>query len=192
LAENMRAWARTPFEGGKLEGKPSFHLDSEGVDAALNAAEQGFVLDESVLESIVVRGTNGARGQPLRTRVTVNGGLEGDRWAAGEAHPGDQLSMMNVDVAAAFANGQSIALFGDNLFTRLDLREASLGAGARLRIGSALVEVSATPHVPCNRFKGRFGDAAFRAAARDVRLRGIYLTVVEGGAIAIGDPIRVG
>ena len=191
LGNDVRAWAQFPFQAERLEGDPRFFLDSQGMSLALNTAAQSFVSDSSVLESIVVRGVNGARRQPVRTRVTVAGGLEGDRWAAGKAHPGDQLSMMNLDVASAFANGQSIALFGDNLFTRLDLREASLGVGARLRIGSALVEVSATPHVPCNRFKSRFGAAAFQAAALDVRLRGIYVTVLESGDIAIGDPVRV-
>jgi MOSC domain-containing protein YiiM len=98
--------------------------------------------------------------------------------------------MMNLDVAAAIANGQSIALFGDNIFTRLNLNEDFLEVGAVLRIGSSLTEVSETPHVPCDRFRARFGVASFERTAKQHRLRGVYLTVLEGGTIALGDPIR--
>ena len=98
--------------------------------------------------------------------------------------------MMNLDVAGAIANGQHPALFGDNLFTRLDLSESHLPPGTKLRVGEAILEISAKPHMPCARFRARFGAASFELTAKRPRLRGVYLTVIEGGAIALGDPIR--
>ena len=99
--------------------------------------------------------------------------------------------MMNVDVAHAMANDQSVVLFGDNLFTRLDLSEEALPVGAQLQVGTTILRVSETPHVPCGQFRARFGAAAFRRAAKQPRLRGIYLTVMQGGEIQIGDEIIV-
>ena len=86
---------------------------------------------------------------------------------------------------------QSVVLFGDNLFTRLDLSESALPVGSRIRIGDAELVVSNTPHVPCGQFKGRFGAAAFSFAAKEPRIRGIYLTVFKEGEIRLGDPIFV-
>jgi len=139
----------------------------------------------------VVRAPNGARIQPTKATLTVEGGLIGDRWSQGKAKPGDQVSMMNLDVAYTIANGQSVVLFGDNLFTRMDLSESALPVGRCLHIGGVVLEVSAKPHVPCGQFKGRFGQAAFTMAAKNQRIRGIYLTVLKGGEVQLGDPIRV-
>ena len=138
---------------------------------------------------MVLRGVDGVRRQPQQALLTVDGGLIGDRWSAGKAKPGDQISMMNLDVACVIANGQSVVLFGDNLFTTLDLREEHLLVGTRLQIGEAVLKVSATPHVPCGQFKARFGAAAFECAARDPRIRGVYLTVMESGTVRLGDAI---
>ncbi len=188
---DVDVWARTPFQGRAILGDPAAHLGSHELKESLEQAEQNFILGTSELEAIVVRCPDGRRAQPTQTEVTIERGLEGDRWVEGDAMPGAQLSMMNVDVAAVMAGGQSITFFGDNLFTRLDLRESALPVGARLRLGGAEVVVSETPHVPCGRFRARFGQAAFQAAAKAPRLRGIYLTVLRGGPIAVGDPVVV-
>lgn len=185
-----RAWAQVPFSQPALVGDPDRHLSSEQLDAAFSNIEDTFVVDGGSLEAIVVRRIDGGRAQPSTAKVTTEDGLEGDRWVAGKAHPGDQLSMMNVEVAARIANGQSVALFGDNLFTDLDIREEALPVGSRLQIGGVVVRVSAEPHVPCDRFRARFGHAAFLRAAASIRIRGVYLTVEQGGPISVGDRVR--
>ncbi len=189
MATDTRAWARVIFEGSRIEGNDSYHLNDSLLAESLKRVEIDFVKRWGLLESIVLRCADGTREQPVQAQITVEDGLIGDRWVTGKAKPGDQLSMMNLDVAAAIANGQSIVLFGDNLFTRLDIREEALPTGSRLRIGEALVEVSSTPHVPCNRFRSRFGSAAFEHVRKNPRLRGVYLTVIEGGGVALGDAI---
>ena len=189
MKDATRAWSQVSFGDADLVGDPTRYLDSEKLDRAFEDLEDSFAKDRGSIAAIVVRCPDGRREQPTTATLSQRDGLIGDRWSVGKARPGDQVSMMNVEVAARIANGQSIALFGDNLFTDLDIRTSALPEGAQLRIGGAVLQVSATPHVPCDRFRSRFGDAAFRRTARDIRLRGVYLTVVEGGTIAIGDPV---
>jgi len=106
-----------------------------------------------------------------------------------------QLAVMRVDVARLFANGQALSLFGDNLLVDLDLSAANLPVGSRLRLGSALLEVTPEPHNGCRKFHQRFGNDALRLTAdrrlRDLHLRGIYMKVMEEGEISRGDTISV-
>lgn len=190
VAETTRAWAQTLHGRAPLVGEPARHLSREELERAFAGFDPVLESERASLQAIVIRRPDGFREQPTAAELSRTGGLVGDRWATGKADPGDQVSMMNVDVAARLANGQSIGLFGDNLFTDLDLRETALPEGAELRIGEAVVRVSATPHVPCDRFRARFGHPAFVFAAATPRIRGVYLTVVAGGAIAVGDAVH--
>ena len=190
MIETTKAWASLPFGGARLVGDPDRHLDRDQLQQSFDRIERAFASDAASLAAIVIRRSDGGRDQPTTAQLSPTAGLCGDRWATGKARPGDQVSMMNVEVAARIANGQSVALFGDNLFTDLDLRESALPEMARLRIGGAILQVSTTPHVPCDRFRARFGHPAFRFAANTPRIRGIYLTVLVGGAIALGDGVH--
>lgn len=189
MSINIREWARTSFGSQRIQGDEARYVPDDLLSEMLEMAPEAFRVHDAVLEAIVVRCPDGSRHQPVQARLSVEEGLLGDRWVTGKAHPGDQVSMMNVEVAASIANGQSVALFGDNLFTSLDIREAALPVGARVRIGEALLEVSAEPHMPCSLFRSRFGPAAFKRASKEPRLRGIYLTVIESGEIALGDSV---
>ena len=191
MKRSTREWARRPLGDAALVGDPSRHLDKARLEEAFAGVEDTYVTNGAALESIVVRRVDGGRAQPSSASVTVEGGLDGDRWAIGKANPGDQLSMMNVEVAFRIANGQSVALFGDNLFTMLDVRESALPPGTRLRVGDAILRVSAEPHVPCDRFRSRFGHAAFVLAVASPRIRGVYLTVERKGVISLDDQIQV-
>ena len=143
------------------------------------------------LAAIVLRHPDGSRGQPKRVPVTCENGLVGDRWGSGKRSPTNQVSMMNVHVAHTIANGQSVVLFGDNLFVDLDLSESAMPVGTEFSIGAVRFQVSEEPHTPCHQFKARFGDAAFRYAAKDLRLRGVLLTVLSDGELSVGDAIKI-
>ena len=190
MIKTTRAWARVPFGDAPLVGDPDRHLGPEELERSFKSIERAFALDAASLAAIIIRRSAGGRDQPATANLSPVAGLVGDRWVMGKAQPGDQVSMMNVEVAARIANGQSIALFGDNLFSDLDVRESALPEGARLRIGESILQVSTTPHVPCDRFRARFGHHAFRFAANTPRIRGVYLTVLVGGAIAVGDGVH--
>ncbi len=134
--------------------------------------------------------------------LDVEIGLVGDNWltrgsrsrADGKADPDAQLNIMNWRCALLVAGSEErVPLAGDQLFVDLDLSPANLPAGTRLRIGSAVVEVTAKPHTGCAKFTRRFGLAAHRwvngATGRESRLRGICAKVVVAGRITTGDEI---
>jgi MOSC domain-containing protein YiiM len=145
---------------------------------------------------LVRRGSGGLRELPARLELAVDLGVEGDAWGRkAERNPQMQIAVMHSGVAALVANGQSLALFGDSLFLDLDLSTDNLPAGSRLRVGTALLEVTPEPHNGCRKFQARFGPDALRfVSAKELRhrnLRGIYMRVVEPGGVRTGDRVTV-
>lgn len=125
-------------------------------------------------------------------------GLVGDRWAKAWGFRRDverQLTLMTTRVAELVCDGQPLHLPGDNLLVDLDLSADSVGVGARLRVGAALVEITKKAHLGCKKFEARFGKGALawvndeRGVAR--RLRGVNCRVVEPGEVRVGDAIEV-
>jgi MOSC domain-containing protein YiiM len=129
--------------------------------------------------------------------LTVEGGMEGDRWGLRpHRSKARQLSAIRADVIDVLARGADPILSGDNLHVLLDLSSSNLPRGSRLQIGAAaVVQVSQEIHAPCALFSSRFGqdahDITLAPAFEDQRLRGVLLTVLEGGRIAEGDEIRI-
>jgi hypothetical protein len=130
-------------------------------------------------------------------------GLEGDNWGSrgssrtpdGGPHPDMQLNVMSARVSSLLAGGDDElrALAGDQLHLDLDLSEANLPAGARLAVGSAVIEVTSEPHRGCAKFAARFGADARRwvnaGDADGLRLRGLNARVVLDGEVRPGDAV---
>lgn len=87
-----------------------------------------------------------------------------------------------------------MALAGDQLYVDFDLSEENIPPGARLAIGSAILEVSAEPHSGCKKFSARFGVEAMKFVnspeGKRLHLRGINTKVVQAGIIRMGDALR--
>jgi hypothetical protein len=168
---------------------------------SLDQLEQGLARlappkDTGELALIVSRADDGRRETPALAALTCQGGIPGDAWARDCPEQLEaQITLMRIDVARLVANGQPLTLFGDNLLVDLDLSAGNLPLGSRLRLGSAILEVTPKPHNGCVKFRQRFGKDALRLTAapenRSLRLRGIYVKVVQAGSIALRDPIRV-
>ena len=176
-------------------GDAAQHRSAAALEAALRALPAA-PRDHGRLVLIVCRRPDGVRDRCERVRVTGEDGVPGDGWSRRPPRdPLAQLAVMRHDVADLIANGQPLTLFGDNLFVDLDISAHNLPAGTRIRVGSALVEVTPKPHDGCVKFRGRFGDDALRFVqaprTRDQNLRGIYWQVVEPGDIWVGAPIEV-
>jgi hypothetical protein len=135
--------------------------------------------------------------------ITVENGLEGDNWLTrgststqdGASNPEAQLTLMNSRMTELVAGSRDRwALAGDQVYVDFDLTEENLPAGTRLGVGSAIVEVSATPHTGCAKFVKRFGLDAFRLVNSDegatLRLRGVNTRVIQSGAVARGDAVK--
>jgi MOSC domain-containing protein len=177
-----------------LRGDRRRHLDRAVLEARLAALAPP--RDAGSVDLLVARGPAGERRLPARARLTVSGGMPGDRWADQDKYgPDYQLATTRSDVARLVANGQPLELHGDNLYLHLDLSSDNLPSGSRLRLGEALVEVTPVAHNGCKKWVQRFGlypmqlnlDPAYRA----LHLRGIYLRVLEDGDVRLGDPVVV-
>ena len=129
-------------------------------------------------------------------------GLVGDTWrvrpsrrtADRSPHPEMQLNVMNARAAALVAvSADRVPLAGDQLYVDLHLGTDELPPGTRLRVGDAVIEVTAIPHRGCAKFTQRFGLDAMRFVNSDagqrLNLRGINAKVVVPGTIRAGDTI---
>ncbi len=83
----------------------------------------------------------------------------------------------------------SAGMFGDNL-TISDLESAAFNLGDRLRIGEAILEVTA-PRIPCSTLASRMGDAQFVKKYRAAEKPGLYCRVIAEGELEAGMGVTV-
>ncbi len=161
------------------------------------------------LEAIVIRPSRGERQELESCRLEVGIGAVGDCWAA--QHPeaatpalagmeapevsATQLTLMNSRAADAIAGSRDRwPLAGDQLYVDFDLSRTNLQPGDRLRLGQAVLEVADHPHTGCRKFAERFGAAALAwvnsEEGKQLHLRGIYVRVLRGGEVKVGDHIQ--
>ena len=85
-------------------------------------------------------------------------------------------------------------LAGDQIFVDLDLSRSNLPAGTQLQVGSAVIEITAQPHLGCNQFAARFGKDAVKvvnsSTGKQLRLRGINAKIVRAGTVRVGDLVK--
>jgi hypothetical protein len=178
------------------------HLTKEELEAGLDHVRQS-PQDEGTLELIVRRPRTEEREVLEVGELDLVDGLVGDNWKArgsrmtsdGSAHPDRQLNVMNSRVVALVAQQKERwQLAGDQLFVDLDLSDANLPPGTRLALGSAVIEVTAPPHLGCHKFVARFGQEAMQFVNSDLgkqlHLRGINARVVVPGVVRVGDVVR--
>ncbi len=80
-------------------------------------------------------------------------------------------------------------MFGENL-TISDLESATFNIGDRLKIGSVLLEVSAS-RIPCSTLAARMGDTGFVKKFKQARRPGLYCRVLEEGEVQVGDTVTL-
>jgi len=153
------------------------------------------------VELIVRRPTHEAREIVDEAELDLAHGLVGDNWLVrgskrtpdGSANLEQQLTLMSVRAIAAIVERDRWALAGDQFFVDMDLSATNLPAGTQLQLGTALVEISATPHTGCDKFTARFGSDATKwvntGAGRELRLRGVNARIVRGGIVRRGDSL---
>jgi hypothetical protein len=142
------------------------------------------------------------RETPPEARLDPIAGLIGDNWLArgssrtpdGGPNPDAQITLVNSRAIALIAgHPDRWSLAGDQLFVDLDLSTTNLPAGTCLRIGEAVLEITAEPHTGCAKFKTRYGAAALAfvnsPSGRELCLRGVYSRIFSGGIVPIGDSV---
>lgn len=164
---------------------------------------RGAPTDEGRVELIVRRPAVNERMVLTEAQLDLDEGLVGDTWSTrgsrkmrdGSAHPDQQLTVMNARAIAVVARTPDRwALAGDQLYVDLDISQDNLPPGTRLAVGTAVIEVTAEPHLGCSKFSSRFGREAVRfvnsPVGRQLRLRGLNAKIVVPGTVRQGDAIR--
>jgi hypothetical protein len=130
-------------------------------------------------------------------------GLVGDTWNRrrskstpdGSPNIEMQITVISSRAAALVAREKDRwRLAGDQLYIDMDLSAENLPAGTCLALGSAVIEVTAPPHLGCQKFVARFGMEAMKfvnsPVGRELRLRGLHARVVQPGQIRTGEIVR--
>ncbi|MDA1190559.1 MAG: MOSC domain-containing protein [Candidatus Poribacteria bacterium] len=178
------------------------HLTTEQIEAKLDWI-QSAPTDNGTLEGICIRPASNERVELERCRLSPKLGVEGDSWARkcwktladGSPDPDVQVTIMNARAIEVMAGSRDRWKWaGDQLFADFNVGVDNLQPGDRVRIGDALLEITAEPHNGCDKFKDRFGLDALKYVnspdGKSLRLRGIYARIVEEGVINVGDTIR--
>jgi len=159
--------------------------------------------NEGVVEMIVSRPGIGERNVLEQAELSVELGLVGDNWLSRwneqkrnkDRHFDMQINLMNARTIDVITNGnrELWPLAGDQFFVDIDLSEDNLPAGAKLQIGTAVIEVTAEPHLGCKKFMERFGKDAVVFVNSDlgksIKLRGINAKVISPGVVTSGGAI---
>ena len=156
--------------------------------------------DSGVVKLIVRRPGVGAREVLEEGKLDLVEGLVGDSWKSrgstrtpdGSPNPNSQITIMNARVIQLLAQDEDRwQLAGDQLYIDLDLSTANLPAWTRLAVGSAVIQITDSPHTGCAKFASRFGKQAVAFVNSDLgkqlRLRGVNAKVLQPGVIRVGD-----
>jgi hypothetical protein len=179
------------------------HLPLEELYSGLDEIRRS-PLREGVVRLVVARPAENEREVLEEGRLDPLKGLAGDNWGVrgsgftpdGGANPDRQLTLMNARVAQLVAGAREHwPLAGDQLYVDLLLGGDDVGPGTRLAVGTAIVEITAEPHLGCGKFSRRFGVDALKfvnsAAGRELNLRGVNARIVRPGVVRPGDRIAV-
>ena len=178
------------------------HLSTAALEAGLGHVRDS-PSDGGTVELIVCRPAVDQRAVLAEGWLGVDAGLTGDTWAArgnsrtpdGSAMLDQQLTVMNSRAALLVAQDPDRRMLaGDQLYVDLDISVANLPPGTRLALGSAVIEVTAQPHLGCAKFSARFGQEAWRfvnsRVGRALRLRGLNARIVVAGTVRTHDVVR--
>jgi MOSC domain-containing protein YiiM len=170
------------------------HRDLSTLEAGIGEIRRS-PADIGTIELIVRRPAENEREELSEAELDTGEGMVGDGWLARDGDVWRQVTVMNARTVALLAGSRDRwPLAGDQLYVDFDLSAQNLPPGARVEVGTAILEVSHKPHRGCKKFSARYGLDALRfvssRAGRALNLRGINARVVRSGVVHAGDPVR--
>lgn len=138
--------------------------------------------------------STGIRKAPVERGYANTLGLSGDVVADEEDHGGPDQALYLYSSedyeywAGELGGDPEPGTFGENL-TLSSFGPKPVRIGDRFRIGGALVEATA-PRIPCSVFATRMGEHNWVKRFAAARRPGLYVRVLEPGAVAAGDPVE--
>lgn len=165
--------------------RPSATIDAVLTGRAVDYTRPGSrsAIDKRAIEGPVRIGPEGLAGDEQGDR-RVHGGPD----KAIHHYPRDHYASWQGEVGA-HALLQAAGAFGENISTA-GITEADVCLGDRLRLGSALVEVSQARQ-PCWKLSDRFGIADMARRVQDSGRSGWYYRVLETGTVQAGDTLAL-
>ncbi len=155
------------------------------------------------IEMLCLRPDYGMRRFVNEISVTRAAGIPGERWATrpwlrladGSPHPGIQVCILSRRVLdIVWRDRENTPHPGDTFITDMNLSEANLPPGQRLRAGTAVLEVSDIFNDGCVKWAARYGkpsrDWINAPENRALRLRGILCRVAQDGIMRQGDVLE--
>lgn len=159
--------------------------------------------DEGIIEMILIRPAVDQRQEVEEAVIDQVVGVVGDNWKTrgsksttdGSADPDAQVTIMNSRVIDLLAQEKSRwRLAGDQFYIDFDLSQENLPPGQQIQLGTAVLEVSPSPHQGCAKFSARFGKDAHKFVnnrrGSEHRLRGVNMKVVQPGTVRVGERVK--
>lgn len=158
--------------------------------------------DNGRLAMIITRPAENERLSLDTAVLSQANGLEGDTWRQRESkHSGDgsvdpdrQITLVSIRALQIISPDKNRwPLAGDQLYVDLDLSPENLPPGQQVKVGTAVLQITAKEHRGCRKYAHRFGSDALKFVNQDgwpLRLRGIYARVVQDGDITVGDSLE--
>jgi len=177
------------------------HLSMEALQAGLPLVQQA-PSGNGRLTMIVSRPAVDERVMLDTAVLTHANGLEGDTWRErekkyfpdGHVEPDRQITLVSIRALKVICPDETLwPLAGDQLYVDMDLSPENLPPGQQVKVGTAVLQITAEEHRGCLKYAQRFGNDALKFVNQDgwpLRLRGIYARVVQDGAITVGDSLQ--
>jgi len=184
-----------------MEAPMETHLSMETLRAGLPHVRQA-PANNGRLAMIVIRPAVDERVAVDTAGLSHSHGLEGDTWRQrgsshspdGSAEPDRQITLVSIRALQVISPDETRwPLAGDQLYVDMDLSPENLPPGQRVKVGTAVLEITAAEHRGCVKYSRRFGKDALKFVNQDgwpLRLRGIYARVVQDGTISVGDALE--
>ena len=149
-------------------------------------------MPEGTVEAIHIAPRHEELPHPVEhTSAEVGRGLEGDRhfWPAGDAPPGQAITLVEAEALEGLRRDTGIELSPAAVRRQVLTRGIALNdlVGRRFRVGGVLCE-GVELCEPCNHLAGLTEFGVLRGL---VHRAGLNADILEGGEIALGDPVRV-